>query len=47
MAGQLPPINLKKIRDADEKILKIVRDFGIRSNIEFLRSIAHNYQFYQ
>jgi hypothetical protein len=34
---------LKKFRDADERILKIVHDFGIRSNIEFLRSIAHNY----
>jgi hypothetical protein len=35
MAGQLPPIKLKKFRDADERILKIVRDFGIRSNIVF------------
>jgi hypothetical protein len=47
MTGQLLTLKLNKIRDADDRIKKKVLDFGVRTNIEHLRSIAHNYQFYQ
>ncbi|KAK4885771.1 hypothetical protein RN001_002042 [Aquatica leii] len=47
VAGNSPPKKLKKYRDADERILRLVRDYEDRDIIEFLRGIAHNYQMQQ
>lgn len=44
VAGHNPTVKLKKYRDADLRILTIVRDYGNRDTIEYLRGIAHNYQ---
>ncbi|KAK4876031.1 hypothetical protein RN001_012453 [Aquatica leii] len=47
VAGNSPPKNIKKYRDVDERILRLVRDYEDRDIIEFLRVIAHNYQMQQ
>lgn len=44
VAGHNPPVKLKKYRDADQRILTIVRDYHSRDIVEYLRGIAHNYQ---
>lgn len=40
--GHEPELKLLRYRKADERILKIVSEYGIRNEIEYLRSIAHN-----
>lgn len=44
MAGHNPPVTLKKYRDANQRILTIVRDYYNRDIVEYFRGIAHNYQ---
>jgi len=44
VAGHNSPVKLKKYRDADQRILTIVRDYHRRDIFEYLRGIAHNYQ---
>ena len=42
IAGQKPPVKLKKYRQADERIKAIVSTFESRNVVEYLRGIAHN-----
>ena len=45
ISGCPPPLKLKKYRNADERIKKIVLEYnGERDALEYLRGIAHNYQ---
>ena len=44
LAGHEPPQKLKKYRNADRRILETVHKFENMAIIEYLRSIAHNYQ---
>ncbi|XP_031340835.1 uncharacterized protein LOC116168947 isoform X2 [Photinus pyralis] len=45
VAGNNPPKKLRRYRDADRRILQIVRNFAQYEAIEeYLRGIAHNYQ---
>ncbi|KAK9692766.1 hypothetical protein QE152_g34939 [Popillia japonica] len=47
IVGHLPPMKLKKYRDADERIRRIVLDYGNREPLDYLRGLAHNYQMTQ
>lgn len=44
VAGRNPPLKLKKYRDADERIIRILREYNNRNTLEFLRGIAHNFE---
>ena len=43
IAGQTPPIKLKKFREADARIKSVVPQFENRNILEYLRGIAHNF----
>ena len=43
IAGQTPPIKLKKFREADARIKSVVLQFENRNILEYLRGIAHNF----
>ncbi|KAB0800521.1 hypothetical protein PPYR_06261, partial [Photinus pyralis] len=45
IAGNRPPLKLRKYRDTDQRILRLVEDFinRVREPIDFLRGIAYNY----
>lgn len=43
IAGDDPPVKLKKYRQADERIKTIVSTFEDRNVVEYLRGIAHNF----
>lgn len=45
VAGNEPPAKLRKYRLADDRIKRIVMDYNNRNEIEYLRGLAHNYQF--
>ncbi|XP_031342271.1 uncharacterized protein LOC116170185 [Photinus pyralis] len=45
VAGNSAPPKLRKYRMADERIKSIVSQYHIRDKIEYLRGLAHNYQF--
>ena len=42
IAGQNPPVKLKRFREADARIKSIVMDFENRNFVEYLRGLAHN-----
>jgi len=42
VAGNPPPVKRRKYRQADERILTLVRSFADRPLKEYLRGIAHN-----
>ncbi|KAB0804208.1 hypothetical protein PPYR_01178 [Photinus pyralis] len=44
IAGNRHPLKLRKYRDTDQRILRLVEDFINREPIDFLRGIAYNYQ---
>ncbi|CAI6347726.1 unnamed protein product [Macrosiphum euphorbiae] len=44
VVGHNPLVKLKMYRDADQRILTVVRDYYNRDVVEYLRGIAHNYQ---
>ncbi|XP_031334003.1 uncharacterized protein LOC116182551 [Photinus pyralis] len=44
LAGRQPPKKLKKYRDADTRITRLVLDFENRNIIEYLRGISYNYE---
>jgi hypothetical protein len=44
VAGNPPEAKRRKYRQADERILSLVRDFANRPMIEYLRGIAHNFE---
>ena len=41
-AGQQPPPRKKKYRDVAERIKTLVSEYGKRSNVDYIRGIAHN-----
>ncbi|KRZ15883.1 hypothetical protein T11_5706 [Trichinella zimbabwensis] len=43
VAGHRPPKKLKKYRDADKRIGRIVRQYNDRDIITYLQGLAHNY----
>ena len=47
VAGHNPPLKLKKHREADERIGKIVSEYSNRIPLEYLRGLAYNYQMSQ
>lgn len=44
VAENNPPVKLKKYKDADQRILTVVRDYNNRAIVEYFRGIAHNYK---
>lgn len=42
--GQAPPVKRIRYQRADDRILAVVRDFGNRTTLEYLRGIAHNFE---
>ena len=44
LAGHNPPIKLKKYRESDYRIVKVLNEIELRTPIEYLRGIAHNYE---
>ena len=44
IAGQPPPAKRRKYRQADERLLNLVRDYENRPILEYLRGIAHNFE---
>jgi len=44
VAGHPPPVKRRKYRDADSRILSLVKDFNNRSMKEYLRGVAHNFE---
>ena len=44
VAGNPPPVKRRKYRQADDRILTLVRDFDNRPLKEYLRGIAHNFE---
>jgi hypothetical protein len=45
LGGHAPPPQRKKYRDNNTRISRIVRDFGQRDRLDYLRGIAHNISF--
>ncbi len=43
IAGHNPPIKLKKYRDADERLKKIIEEYGNRDPLTYLCGLAHNF----
>ena len=44
ICGMSPPKKLKKYSDADQRIKRLVMDFGKLTPNEYLRAVATNYQ---
>ena len=44
VAGHVPPAKRRKYRQADERLLNLVRNYGNQSMVEYLRGIAHNFE---
>ncbi len=44
VAGNAPATKLRKYQEADLRIRRIVRDYGHRTTLEYLRGIAHNFE---
>ncbi len=45
IAGRAPPQKRRKYADLDQRIITVVRDFGNRNSLDYLRGIAHNLTF--
>ena len=45
LAGHPPPAQRRRYVDANQRILAFVDDFHNRSNMKYLRAIAHNLRF--
>ncbi|XP_070593082.1 uncharacterized protein [Erythrolamprus reginae] len=44
LSGESPPLKLRKYYKADQRIAKIVSEYGNRNHIDYLRAIADSYQ---
>ena len=44
VAGHAPPAKRRKYRQADERLLNLVRSYGNQPMVEYLRGIAHNFE---
>jgi len=45
IADQQPPAGRRRYRDCAERIQRIVNDYANRQTLDYLRGLAHNYNF--
>ena len=45
VAGEVAPPPRKKYRDCNARLQAVVQDYNNRGTLEYLRGIAHNFQF--
>ena len=44
VAGHAPPAKRRKYRQADERLLNLVRNYSNQPMVEYLHSVAHNFE---
>ena len=45
IADQQPPAGRRRYRDCAERIQRIVNDYANRQTLDYMRGLAHNYNF--